>query len=108
MCPIRHTLGIAATLCMAAVPPTAAGQTTTLNACALFAILAQPFIPDAAKQVLDAIGVPERNRMWPRPDDAGVWDALPRGHKITPPDVLFKKIEDADVAAWSERFHGGG
>ncbi len=36
MCPIRHTLGIAATLCMAAVPPTAAGQTTTLNACALF------------------------------------------------------------------------
>jgi methionyl-tRNA synthetase len=86
----------------------AVGVRTGLNACALFAILAQPFIPDAAKQVLDAIGVPERNRMWPRPDDAGVWDALPRGHKITPPDVLFKKIEDADVAAWSERFHGGG
>ncbi len=24
-----------------------------------------------------------------------------------PPDVLFRKIEDADVAAWAERFGGG-
>ncbi len=86
----------------------AVGVRTGLNACALFAILAQPFVPDAAKVVLDAIGVPEQNRMWPKPGDAGVWDALPRGHPITPPDVLFKKIEDDDVAAWSERFHGGG
>jgi methionyl-tRNA synthetase len=85
----------------------AVGVRTGLNACALFAILAQPFIPDAAKVVLDALGVPEKNRMWPDPADRGVWDALPRGLKINPPDVLFKKIEDADIAAWSERFHGG-
>jgi methionyl-tRNA synthetase len=37
-----------------------------------------------------------------------VWDALPRGLEVTPPDVLFRKIEDADVAAWAERFNGGG
>jgi methionyl-tRNA synthetase len=85
----------------------AVGVRTGLNACALFAILAQPFIPDAAKVVLDALGVPEKNRMWPGAGDAGVWDALPRGLKIDPPEVLFKKIEDADVAAWAERFGGG-
>ncbi|WP_135210261.1 methionine--tRNA ligase [Vitreimonas flagellata] len=85
----------------------AVGVRTGLNACALFAILAQPFIPDAAKVVLDAIGVPEKTRMWPTPEDRGVWDALPRGLQFTPPDVLFKKIEDEDVAAWAERFGGG-
>jgi methionyl-tRNA synthetase len=85
----------------------AVGVRTGLNAVVLFAILAQPFIPDAAKIVLDALGVPEKNRMWPKPEDAGVWDALPRGHAFTPPDVLFKKIEDEDVAAWTERFGGG-
>ena len=80
---------------------------TGLNCCALFAILAQPFIPDAAKAVLYAIGVPEKNRMWPSPADKGLFDALPRGLAITPPEVLFKKIEDEDVAAWAGRFGGG-
>jgi methionyl-tRNA synthetase len=82
----------------------AVGVRTGLNACALFAILAQPFIPDAARTVLDAIGVPEQKRMWPDRSDAGVWDALPRGHTITPPEVLFKKIEDEQVAAWAQQF----
>jgi methionyl-tRNA synthetase len=85
----------------------AVGVRTGLNAAALFAILAQPFIPDAAKTVLDALGVPEANRNWPDPSDHGVWDALPRGHAFTPPDVLFKKIEDEQVAAWVERFGAG-
>ncbi len=82
----------------------AVGVRTGLNAAALFAILAQPFIPDAAAQVLNAFGVPKEKRTWPDPADASVWDALPRGMAFTPPDVLFKKIEDADVAAWAERF----
>lgn len=85
----------------------AVGVRTGLNLVVLFAILAQPFIPDAAKTVLDAMGVPEKNRTWPKADDAGLLDALPRGLAFTPPDVLFKKIEDADVAAWAERFGGG-
>ena len=80
---------------------------TGLNAAALFAILAQPFMPDAAAAVLDAMGVPQENRMWPDPKDRGVWDALPRGHAFTPPDVLFKKIEDDRCRRWAERFGGG-
>lgn len=85
----------------------AVGVRTGLNACVLFAILAQPFIPDAAKAVLDALHVPEDERGWPDAADAAVWDRLPRGQAFTPPDVLFKKIEDADVAAWSARFGAG-
>ncbi|TPW02452.1 MAG: methionyl-tRNA synthetase, partial [Alphaproteobacteria bacterium] len=85
----------------------AVGVRTGLNLVALFAILAQPFIPDAARTVLDAMGVPEANRGWPKAGEAGLLDALPRGHAFTPPDVLFKKIEDADVAAWTEMFGGG-
>jgi methionyl-tRNA synthetase len=80
---------------------------TGINLVVLYAILAQPFIPDAAKAVLDSIGVPEANRMWPSATDSGLLDALPRGLAITPPDVLFKKIEDEQIAAWTERFGGG-
>ena len=86
----------------------AVGVRTGLNACVLFAILAQPFIPDAAKIVLDALGVPDQKRGWPKADDRGGWDALARGHKFTPPDVLFKKIEDEQVADFAARFGGGG
>jgi len=85
----------------------AVGVRTGLNLCALLAIVAQPFIPDAAGVVLDALGVPEARRTWPRSDDPGLLDALPRELAITPPEVLFKKIEDADVALWAERFGGG-
>ena len=85
----------------------AVGVRTGLNAAALFAILAQPFIPDAAATVLDALGVPEGNRRWPDATDRAVWYALPRGHASAPPDVRFKKTEDEDVTAWAARFGGG-
>jgi methionyl-tRNA synthetase len=85
----------------------AIGVRTGLNLVVLFAILSQPFIPDAAKVVLDAMNVPEKNRNWPLVSDKTLLDALPRGLPFTPPDVLFRKIEDSDVAAWSERFGAG-
>jgi methionyl-tRNA synthetase len=86
----------------------AVGVRTGLNLCAVFAIIAQPFIPDAAAIVLDALGVPQKNRNWPNAAEAAaLLDALPHGLPIAPPDVLFKKIEDEDVAAWSERFGAG-
>ena len=53
------------------------------------------------------MGVPEKNRNWPTPADRGVWDALPRGLHISPPDVLFKKIEDEQIAEWTASFGGG-
>ncbi|MBY0565189.1 MAG: methionine--tRNA ligase [Hyphomonadaceae bacterium] len=85
----------------------AVGVRTGLNLVVLYAILAQPFIPDAAKAVLDAMNVPDGNRRWPLASDKALLDALPRGLAFTPPDVLFKKIEDEHIAAWSERFGAG-
>ncbi|MBI1187023.1 MAG: methionine--tRNA ligase [Alphaproteobacteria bacterium] len=85
----------------------AVGVRTGLNLCAVFAILAMPFIPDAASAVLDALGIPKENRAWPNADDGGLLDAIPRGCAFTPPDVLFKKVEDEQIAEWSARFGGG-
>jgi methionyl-tRNA synthetase len=87
----------------------AAGVRAGLNLTALFAILAQPFIPTTAKTVLDSLGVPDQFRTWKFEATSGeeLLDALPRGLKITPPPVLFEKVDDAQVAAWTERFGGG-
>jgi methionyl-tRNA synthetase len=75
---------------------------------ALFAILAQPFVPVASAAILDAMGVPEGNRMWPLASDDTILNALPSGLAITAPELLFTKIEDTDVAAWTAMFGGGG
>ena len=88
------------------VDAAAVGVRTGLNLAAVFGIIAQPLIPNAAKQILDALGIPEENRKFPDADDAGLMDALPHGMKISPPDVLFSKIEDSQVAEWTEKFGG--
>ncbi|MGD2134211.1 MAG: methionine--tRNA ligase, partial [Maricaulaceae bacterium] len=88
------------------VEAAAVGVRTGLNLAALFGIIAQPFTPDAAKAILDAIGLPEPNRTWRFGKGADLLDALPRGLPIEAPPVLFAKIEDAQIAEWSERFGG--
>ncbi|MCA8902692.1 MAG: class I tRNA ligase family protein, partial [Hyphomonas sp.] len=93
------------------VDAAAVGVRAGLNLAVLFGIIAQPIIPDAAKKILDALGIPEKNRKMPgaSPDEdfAALLDALPHGMAVSPPDVLFQKIEDAQVAEWAERFGGG-
>ncbi|MEL6782078.1 MAG: class I tRNA ligase family protein, partial [Pseudomonadota bacterium] len=88
------------------VDSAAVGVRTGLNLAAVFGIIAQPIIPGAAAKILDALGIPDSNRTWPLASDDGLLDALPRGHTIAPPDVLFQKIEDEQVAAWTEQFGG--
>lgn len=88
------------------VAQAALGTRVGLNLAALFGVIAQPIIPDAAAKILDALGIPEENRTW-RFEGAPLINALPVGLKISPPDVLFTKIEDADIAQWGERFGGG-
>ena len=84
----------------------AIGTRTGLNLIALFGIIAQPVIPDTAAKILDILAIPEQNRKWTFGTAEALINALPLGHDITAPDVLFTKIEDEDVAAWSERFGG--
>jgi methionyl-tRNA synthetase len=93
------------------VDAAAVGVRAGLNLAALFGIIAQPIIPDTAKKILDALGIPEVNRKMPGgtagQDYVALLDAIPHGAPIMPPDVLFQKIEDATVAEWTERFGGG-
>lgn len=93
------------------VDAAAVGVRAGINLAALFGIIAQPIIPDAAEKILDALGIPEANRKMPggskAEDYAALLDAIPRGQVITPPDVLFQKIEDSQVEDWTARFGGG-
>ncbi|MGJ8562861.1 MAG: methionine--tRNA ligase [Alphaproteobacteria bacterium] len=92
------------------VDQAAIGVRTGLNLVALFGIIAQPIIPDAAEKILGALNIPAENRTWNFGDFskvADLIDALPHGLDISAPDVLFPKIEDESVASWSETFGGG-
>jgi methionyl-tRNA synthetase len=80
---------------------------TALNLAALFARVSAPIIPFAAEAIADALGEPYPPS-WPGPDLAAELARLPAGRKIATPPVLFRKIEDAEVAEWTERFRGEG
>lgn len=91
------------------VDQAAIGVRTGLNLAVLFGIIAQPIIPDAADKILTAVNIPENNRTWNFGDISGIAeliDAVPHGHPIQSPDVLFTKVEDSDIESWSERFGG--
>jgi methionyl-tRNA synthetase len=82
---------------------------TGLKLCRLFALIALPFIPDSAETILQALKVEASSLRWPSAQDAARadWlDCIPRGASIAPPPLLFRKIEDADVAAWVAQFGG--
>jgi methionyl-tRNA synthetase len=78
---------------------------TALNQVALFARVSAPFIPIAARTIADAVGETELD-VWPEGDGAAELGRLPAGRSLTTPDVLFRKIEDAQVAEWTARFGG--
>jgi methionyl-tRNA synthetase len=86
----------------------AVGVRTALNLAVLMGITAQPIIPNTAAAILDCLGVPEGNRRWPEEPAADLLDVLPKGMAVTPPDVLFAKIDDDQVADWTARFGGEG
>jgi len=88
------------------VDQAAVGVRTGLNLVALFGVIAQPVIPDTADIILEAVGVPDGDRTWTFEGD--LLDALPRGHAVRAPDVLFSKVEDDQVAEWVKRFGGEG
>ncbi len=78
---------------------------TGLNLVALFAKVSEPFIPFAAAKIAGGVGEAFPGQ-WPTGEGAAVLDILPAGRKVAAPEVLFKKIENDQVAAWLERFGG--
>ena len=74
-----------------------------LNLVRLYAVLSEPFIPDASAAMLQAMGTDDRT--WPGPISEAL-AALRPGHGFTTPDVLFKKIADEEREEWQKRFAG--
>ena len=77
---------------------------TALNLVALYGRLAAPFIPEAAATIRAAVG--EASAGWPTADASAELSRLTPGAPLTTPDVLFRKIEDEQVAEWTDRFGG--
>jgi methionyl-tRNA synthetase len=80
---------------------------TAINLIGLFARVSAPVIPFTAETMALALGEPFPPS-WPGADAASELSRIEAGRRLTTPPVLFKKIEDAEVAEWTERFAGAG
>jgi methionyl-tRNA synthetase len=78
---------------------------TAINLVALYARVSAPVIPFAAEAMALAVGE-SYPPAWPTTDGRAELSRLPAGRAVTVPPVLFRKIEEADVSAWSARFGG--
>lgn len=81
---------------------------TGLQLVALFSRISAPFLPFTADKIAEAFGrALPRNDEWPfLHASAELALGLEDGTRFTVPDVLFRKIEDAQVAEWTARFGG--
>lgn len=85
-------------------PDQAAAQIRlALNLIRFYAVLSQPFIPDAGADLLATMNATDA--AWPT-DVAEALNALGVGHAFTVPDVSFAKISDEDRETWQARFSG--
>lgn len=78
---------------------------TALNLAALYARVSAPFIPFAAEKIGEAFQLPWPPA-WPTTDAAAELSSLPVGLPVRAPEVLFRKIEDEQIAEWTARFGG--
>jgi methionyl-tRNA synthetase len=78
---------------------------TGLNLVALFAAVTAPILPFTAATIAGSVGLTPP-LPWPDADGEKALSVLQPGAPITVPEVLFRKIEDAQVAEWTERFGG--
>jgi methionyl-tRNA synthetase len=78
---------------------------TALNLAALYARISAPFIPFAAEKIGEAFQL-AWPPAWPTTDAAAELSSLPVGLPVRAPEVLFKKIEDEQIAEWTARFGG--
>jgi methionyl-tRNA synthetase len=78
---------------------------TGLNLVGLFAAISGPIIPFAAASIAGSVGL-TTPLAWPSTDAEAELNRLEPGLQITVPEVLFRKIDDAMVAEWTQRFGG--
>lgn len=75
------------------LPDCAACVATCANLTHFLAIMAWPFMPGAARRVLEMIGLPDEVVRWQPPAP------LPAGHKIGEPRILFPRLEPTALDA---------
>ncbi len=75
----------------------------SLNLVRFYAVISQPFIPDAAASMMAAMRTADDS--WPV-DVAAALAALPAGHAFAVPEVTFRKISDEEREDWQTRFAG--
>ena len=85
--------------------PDAAAVTVrfALNLIRLYAVLSQPFIPDASAAMMRAMQT--QDDTWPT-DIGAALNTLPAGHRFTVPEVMFAKITDEAREEMATRFAG--
>jgi methionyl-tRNA synthetase len=88
------------------MPAAACSLRTVLNLACLAARISAPFLPHTAQTILHAFGVADHPLRWPTTPAAVLLDELPRGKPVGQLPLLFRRIEDAEIADWSARFGG--
>ena len=78
---------------------------TALNLVALFARVSAPVIPFASETIAEAVGE-AWPPVWPSTDAVAELSRLEPGRPVRAPEVLFKKLDDAQITEWTERFGG--
>lgn len=75
-----------------------------LQLCANLSILLYPFLPFTSKKMLHLMKVVEKMLFW---ENAGKAKLLSVGYSLRSPELLFKKIEDEQVADQLEKLKSG-
>ncbi len=78
---------------------------TGINLVGLFSRVCAPFIPFTAEKIAEAVGEAYPGD-WPGVDGAGELRRIEPGRPVKAPEVLFKKLEDAQIEAWKAEFAG--
>jgi methionyl-tRNA synthetase len=75
-----------------------------LQLCANLAVLINPFLPNTAKKMLYMMKVVDKMLDW---ENAGKIKLLSVGYSLREPQLLFRKIEDAEIAEQIEKLKSG-
>jgi methionyl-tRNA synthetase len=75
-----------------------------LQLTANMAILINPFLPFTARKMCHKLKVVDKMLEW---ENAGKTKLLSVGYSLRPPELLFRKVEDAEVAAQIDKLKAG-
>ena len=75
-----------------------------LQLCANLAVLINPFLPNTARKMLYMMKVVEKMLDW---ENAGKPNLLSTGYSLRAPELLFRKVEDEEIAAQIEKLKSG-